>query len=1386
MTDSIRFALIALVAALLASCGGDDPAAIGPVVTDEPDTAVASDDTGPVDPVEPTEFTPVPDVTQPADAPPLPAFSVQGVFPNRGHVWGGETVAVVGSGFDVTCNVLFDGSPGSYVLFVDKNRLHVNTPAHSPGSVTVTVISGSGRVAELESAFLYYNEVDVQTVTPAAGPADGGTPVTVTGLGFTPDSFLIFGQHKALSTQVLDDNTILALTPPGSPGYSNVVVSNHLGVHGLKDGFYYTKGATIDAVNPAAGPTAGGQQVAIVGDGFGDGLKVWFGSTPATDAHLINDQLVTATTPAGAGVVDVRVDGVEGTAVLDDAYRFVDAQGGALQVLHVAPKQGKQTGGTLVAIAVDGALDPDDTTVSFGGVNGDIVEVDPATSSVLVTSPPGAPGLIDITVGTGGQQAIAKDAFTYIKNVSVSGITPAEGPEDGGGEVFITGNGFAPDSTVFIGALVAPVVSVEDGTLITAIAPPGSPGQFDVRVVAGSQQAVLPKAYTYVPDTAELYVVLPDHGAIAGGTWVQVIGAGFPEDATVDFGGVPATDVKYKGPGFLTVRTPPNGIATVAVDVKGTGAEASLDNAYTYYDPKSTFGGTWGDGVDVAVNVTVLDGTIGTPVGDAFVFLDNDPVTPYQGFTNGAGQITFSGPDLGGAHTISVSKEGYVTYSVVHFNAENVTVFLQRFDEPQPGLSDLVAPAGVQGKVVDLDKYVAGVPGPCTLGSSTTDPTHCAECDPEEGCGDSGALCADLGVKQGWHCLQKCEEDADCPKKAVCQLLAGAHHCMPTPGPKVAVCTGTKPFFRFFDVPLGPGAMANEDGVFTIIAFPTEIAVVCFGGFYLKNDEPTAKTLEKAIKQSPNGVFQPVAMGVVRHLLLKPGQVALDVEVKLNIPLKRTIHTRMEKPPLEDTDYLWAQAYLNFGSDGYVKIPYSKTLYKDEPFLFDTMPTALSGDIADATYTFYAGANSYWDSLKGYFPRAYVVRQGVVEPQDDRMLRLVEGTWGTTSTGLTESQLGAHTFSANSVITVGTGGSVYKYDGTKYLWMPTDTTRNLRGVHGLAEDDMWAVGDKGTLVHFNGAVWSKQPIETEQDLRDVRVESDGTIRIVGNQVVLERAPGQDEWKPVTQNMGYSWYAIDSTSASDVWIAGSAGQVRHFDGLSWSTKPLPIISTLRAITAIAPNDVWFAGEGGRLVHYDGWTFQVVEPVTSQTLNALAHRGSGEVVAAGGYGTVLTYDGSAWVPAPVGDYNQDLHAVSLPDGTSDTYTFGDHQLILGPIVAPARVSTPEPGGVLETNAIEWTADDRVEPHYQRIEIMIPGPMGPILIWELVADGEIGLAELPDFAALEGTPGLMTGDHLLRITRVYQEGFDIDQFNYKDLGDLDKQSWAIEYFPFTTPEP
>jgi hypothetical protein len=82
----------------------------------------------------------------------------------------------------------------------------------------------------------------VTSVSPATGPAAGGTSVVISGAGFVAGTTVNFGNASATSVTVLTANVLTAVAPPGALGSSTVSVQLPGGASStLADAFVYEK-----------------------------------------------------------------------------------------------------------------------------------------------------------------------------------------------------------------------------------------------------------------------------------------------------------------------------------------------------------------------------------------------------------------------------------------------------------------------------------------------------------------------------------------------------------------------------------------------------------------------------------------------------------------------------------------------------------------------------------------------------------------------------------------------------------------------------------------------------------------------------------------------------------------------------------------------------------------------------------------------------------------------------------------------------------------------------------------------------------------------------------------------------------------------------------------
>ncbi|MFD3945277.1 IPT/TIG domain-containing protein [Streptomyces sp. NPDC058579] len=163
---------------------------------------------------------------------PIPFFYVGAPFKSSlgptssGPLAGGNTVTINGVGLATATSVSF-GANSATPTVVSDTQLTVVVPAGAaagPVGVSVTTAGGTNNG-------LSYTYVDVPTVTavtPASGPTSGGTGVTITGTNLGTTGSVTFDGAPAPFT-VVNSTTVSAVTPPGTAGAVDVVVTNPAG-----------------------------------------------------------------------------------------------------------------------------------------------------------------------------------------------------------------------------------------------------------------------------------------------------------------------------------------------------------------------------------------------------------------------------------------------------------------------------------------------------------------------------------------------------------------------------------------------------------------------------------------------------------------------------------------------------------------------------------------------------------------------------------------------------------------------------------------------------------------------------------------------------------------------------------------------------------------------------------------------------------------------------------------------------------------------------------------------------------------------------------------------------------------------------------------------------
>ncbi len=302
----------------------------------------------------------------------------------------------------------------------------------------------------------------------------------------------------------------------------------------------------VNSVQPNRGLTTGDTVIEILGVNFVEGARVMVGSTLASGVTFVSENRIQCVTPPRdtPGVVGVRViDPANGSFdTLEGGFEYYEA----VTVVALSPERGPTSGGTDVTITGTGFIDG--TRVEFGG--GELLDPVIIDSEHLVVTTPELPRDVHtVTVANVNGEFSLQGAFTTYDALRIDRVSPLAGPLGGGTTLTLEGAGFVTPTTLTVGGQsVAGTSGVGELLLtgVTAAMPSGSAeGPVDVVATNGNGAVTRPDAFVFYDaqdPTPRVLAVMPAAAPIAGGTPIDLVGAGFTSGTvSVEVGGAPAT-----------------------------------------------------------------------------------------------------------------------------------------------------------------------------------------------------------------------------------------------------------------------------------------------------------------------------------------------------------------------------------------------------------------------------------------------------------------------------------------------------------------------------------------------------------------------------------------------------------------------------------------------------------------------------------------------------------------------------------------------------------------------------------------------------------------------------------------------------------------------------
>ncbi|MGE0101462.1 MAG: M36 family metallopeptidase [Blastocatellales bacterium] len=223
-----------------------------------------------------------------------------------------------------------NGRSRARIRFRIKSDENLNFDGWHIDDIRVIVRSGDGSIVPPPDALAPV----ILSLSPAFGPPEGGTSVTISGINFTEESDqkVFFDGQAGTGLQIVNSSTVRVKTPAHGAGTVGVTVTTRNGTANLFPAFtYHINGSQaptpqILSLYPTTGSRSGGTIVTVNGNGFTPETTVRFGAQTAA-VTFISPFLIAATAPATGSTGPVNLTVSNGTgleAALNGGFTYVD------------------------------------------------------------------------------------------------------------------------------------------------------------------------------------------------------------------------------------------------------------------------------------------------------------------------------------------------------------------------------------------------------------------------------------------------------------------------------------------------------------------------------------------------------------------------------------------------------------------------------------------------------------------------------------------------------------------------------------------------------------------------------------------------------------------------------------------------------------------------------------------------------------------------------------------------------------------------------------------------------------------------------------------------------------------------------------------------------
>jgi formylglycine-generating enzyme required for sulfatase activity len=163
--------------------------------------------------------------------------TITSVSPAQGGAQGGTVISITGTGLSTTSNVQIGGVACTNLTVLTPTLVRATTPPGALGEASV-VVTTNVATTFAPTPFTYVMQ-QVSSIVPNSGNYTGGTAITITGAYLAATTGVTIGGVPATNVVAVSATQVTVVTPAGSVGAVDVVITGTKGVLTVAGGFTY-------------------------------------------------------------------------------------------------------------------------------------------------------------------------------------------------------------------------------------------------------------------------------------------------------------------------------------------------------------------------------------------------------------------------------------------------------------------------------------------------------------------------------------------------------------------------------------------------------------------------------------------------------------------------------------------------------------------------------------------------------------------------------------------------------------------------------------------------------------------------------------------------------------------------------------------------------------------------------------------------------------------------------------------------------------------------------------------------------------------------------------------------------------------------------------------